>query len=112
MLTLLLVWPASGSEAQTTPRWDLTEGNIGKLLARVLEQVHFSHQPFNDQIAKRLLEIYLDDLDAQHLNFLQSDIDEFQPYATTLDELTKGGNIGPAQTIYSRFLHRIEQRVG
>src|SRR3954467_12865228 len=110
-MPVLLAWlgAAPGSESARNP--DPTEGNTAKMMARILEQAQFSHHPFNDEIAKKFFDRYLDALDAQHLNFFQSDIDEIRPYATTLDELTKAGNTGPAHDIYNRFMHRVEQRV-
>src|SRR2546421_1606297 len=87
------------------------DGNIAKLVARVLEQSHYSHHPLNDEIAGKFLDRYLEALDGQHLDFLQSDLDEFAPYRQSLDELIKAGNTGPARQIYDRYLHRLEQRV-
>ncbi|HUR46066.1 MAG TPA: S41 family peptidase, partial [Candidatus Saccharimonadales bacterium] len=108
---LLFVWLGASPGREAVQTQDPTEGNIAKLLARVLEQAQFSHHPFDDEIAKKFFTLYVDSLDGQHLNFLESDIDEFSAFSTTLDKLTKGGNTGPAHTIYNRFLHRVEQRV-
>src|SRR5438093_3447457 len=88
-----------------------TEGNIAKLLARILEKSQYAHHPLDDEIAGKFLERYVEEIDGQHLNFFQSDLEEFAPYRTTLDELTKAGNTSPAHAIYDRFLHRLEQRV-
>ncbi|MDB6031914.1 MAG: peptidase [Verrucomicrobiales bacterium] len=111
VVPVLLAWLGAAPVNELTRKQDPTEGNIAKLLSRVLEQAQFSHQPFNNDMACRFLDRYIDTLDNQHLNFLQSDIEEFQAFSTTLDELTKAGNTGPAHTIYNRFLHRVEQRV-
>jgi carboxyl-terminal processing protease len=111
VVPVLLAWIGAAPVNESVQKKDPTEGNIAKLLARVLEQAQFSHQPFNDEMAARFLDRYLDTLDNQHLIFLQSDIEEFQAFSNTLDELTKAGNTGPAHTMYNRFLHRVEQRV-
>ncbi len=87
-----------------------TDGNIAKLLSRILEQTQYSHHPFDNEQAGKLLDRYLDALDGQRLTFLQSDLEEFSPYRNTLDELTKAGNVEPAQAIFTRFMHRLEQR--
>jgi carboxyl-terminal processing protease len=108
---VLLAWLGAAPINEPAQKQDPAEGNVAKLLARVLEQAQFSHQPLDDRIAKRFYARYLDTLDGQHLNFLQSDIEEFEAFSTTLDELTKAGNTGPAHTIYDRFLHRVQQRV-
>ncbi len=87
-----------------------TEGNIAKLAARILEQSQYSHHALDKEMAGKFLERYLEELDGQHLDFLQSDLEEFAPYRTTLNELIKAGNINPAQVVYDHFLHRLGER--
>src|SRR5438876_8754172 len=108
----ILAWiVAAGLISQARPPVSTTEGNIAKLAARILEQSQYTHHSLDDEIAAKFLERYLEELDGQHLNFLQSDLDEFAAYRTTLDELVKAGNTAPAHVIYDRFLHRLEERV-
>ncbi|MDB6056823.1 MAG: carboxyl-terminal protease, partial [Verrucomicrobiales bacterium] len=45
-----------------------------------------------------------------HLTFLQSDIQDFEKYRTTLGALTKKGDTKPAHEIFARFLQRAEER--
>jgi len=109
-LLVLALLSSLGSQARQATNTNSTEGNIAKLAARILEQSQYSRHPLDDEIASKFLDRYLEELDGQHLNFLQSDLDEFAPYRTTLDELIKAGNTNPAHVIYDRFLHRLEQR--
>jgi carboxyl-terminal processing protease len=88
-----------------------TEGNIARLTARILDQSHYSRHRLDDEMAGKFLDRYLEELDGQHLVFLQSDMEEFAGFRSSLDELTKAGNISPARLIYDRFLHRLEERV-
>ena len=87
-----------------------TESNIAKLAARILEQSQYSHHALDKEMGGKFLERYLEELDGQHLNFLQSDLEEFAPYRTTLNELIKAGNINPAHVVYDHFLHRLGER--
>ena len=66
------------------------DANIAKLVARILEKNHYLQQPFNNEVAGKFLDRYLDFLDNSHLYFTQSDLDEFDAYRTTLDERTMG----------------------
>ncbi|HEY0455804.1 MAG TPA: tail-specific protease, partial [Verrucomicrobiae bacterium] len=110
-LAIALLWPAlTLFQAAPANSGASTEGNIARVLARILEQVQYSHQPFDDNMSRKFLVRYIEGLDPQHLNFFASDIDEFQAFATSLDELTKAGDTLPAHTIYDRFLHRVQQR--
>ena len=88
-----------------------TEGNIAKLTARLLDQSHYTRHPLDHRIAEKFFDRYLEEIDGQHLDFLQSDLEEFAPYRSSLHELIKAGNITPARLIYDRFLRRLEQRV-
>src|SRR5436190_23681698 len=79
--------------SQAPPPSISTEGNIAKLTARILEQSQYRQHPLDDEMAAKFLDRYLEELDGQHLDFLQSDLEEFAAYRNSLDELTKAGNI-------------------
>src|SRR5712691_10653668 len=88
-----------------------TEANIAKLAARILEQSQYTRHALDEEISTKFLDRYMEQLDGQHLTFLQSEVDEFEPYRASLGELIKAGNIAPAYLIYDRYLHRLEERV-
>ena len=89
------------------------EAAIAKLTSRILMQMHYLHlqQPLDDQVSSQFLDRYLERLDSLHVHFLQSDLQEFKQYRTTLDDLTKAGDISPARVIFKRFLERVEQHM-
>lgn len=84
---------------------------IARMVAKILEQSHFLKQDLDDVVSKRFLERYLDILDYQHIHFLQSDITDFKPFETSLDNLTLKGDTRPAYLIYNLFVKRLTQRV-
>lgn len=89
------------------------DGAIAKFTSLVLETQHFSQRPFDDSVSSKFLDRYLEVLDSLHMHFLASDLKEFEAYRDVLDDLTeKQFDITPAHHIFSRFLKRIEQRVG
>jgi carboxyl-terminal processing protease len=81
--------------------------------ARFLEEGHYSQQKLDKAMSEKFFDGYLETLDPQRENFLQSDIDGFARYRTNLDKLTVGGsgwaNLTPAYEIFERFLERIRQ---
>jgi carboxyl-terminal processing protease len=81
--------------------------------ARFLEEGHYSQQMLDKAMSEKFFDGYLETLDPQRENFLQSDIDEFAHYRTNLDKLTVGGsgwaNLSPAYEIFERLLERIKQ---
>src|SRR5258707_8698278 len=107
LAALLALSFGSCSTSQAPQTTISTEGNIAKLAARILEQSQYTRHPLDDEIAGKFLDRYLEELDGQHLDFLQSDLEEFAAYRASLDELTKSGNTSPARLIYDRFLHRL-----
>ncbi|EEF60699.1 carboxyl-terminal protease [Pedosphaera parvula Ellin514] len=88
------------------------DGWIADLTARMLEQLHFLHQPLDQKISSKFLDRYIDTLDPQHIHFLQSDIADFEKYRTVLGELTrKQHDTSPAYVIFNRFMQRLDERV-
>ena len=85
---------------------------IGLSVGRLLEEGHYTHQPLDDEISRKLLTGYLEILDFSHLFFTQKDIDTFTAkYATTLDDNILLGNVKAAHDIYGVFQKRVEERV-
>ena len=115
LLGLVVQLSAAEIEKRTTDaaseKISKTEGNIATLLARILEKSHYTLHPLDNEISSKLLNRYLEVLDGQHLHFLQSDLEEFDKYRTTLDELIlRRGDTRAAHQIFARFLERFEQR--
>jgi carboxyl-terminal processing protease len=89
---------------------DQTEANIARTTAELLEAWHYSQHPFDQEISSKFLDRCLS-LDYDHMFFLQSDLDEFEAYRTTLGVLTlKKRDLTPCHVIFSRFLERMAQR--
>lgn len=109
--------PASPlDEALTAPLKPLKPGpdasRVAHLVARMLQQNHYSRMPFDDRVSARFFRRYLDDLDPQHLHFLQSDVAELESYRTSLDDMIlRRGDTTAAYEIFARFRERLQQRV-
>src|ERR1041385_1760913 len=86
------------------------DGKIAFVTAGLLEQIHYSKQPFDRSVSSKFLDRYLEALDPQHLHFIQSDIAQFEKYRTHLGDMTttrqREGDPRPAGEIFSRFLER------
>lgn len=91
------------------------DGRIAYVVARMLENYQYERQPFTDSVSSKFLDGYLEAFDPQHLHFLQSDLEEFEAYRTTLDDKTipRGelADTRPAYHVFGRFLERLRQRV-
>ena len=98
--------PASPAEARAT------DANITRLTTGILGNSQFAHHPLDTELAGKLLDLYLDALDGNRSLFLQSDIDEFAAYRSTLAQATlNAGDTKAAKAIFARYLQRLEQKV-
>ncbi len=88
---------------------------IAFVAARVLENFHYLEHPLDKEMSVKFFDGYINSLDPHHEYFLQSDLAEFAPYRTNLDQLTINTNaaadLSPAFRIYHRFQERFAQRL-
>jgi carboxyl-terminal processing protease len=92
---------------------DSTDANIAQIEGDMLQTWQYSQHPFDQEIAGRFLDRYLETLDYSHVYFLQSDINEFNSYRTNLQVLTmQDHDMSPCWVVFSRFMERAKQRVG
>ena len=91
---------------------DPTDANIARITADMLETWQYSQHPFDQEIASRFLDRYLDTLDYSHMYLLKSDLADFEPYRTNLQDLTvKDHDTSPCWKIFARFMERATERV-
>lgn len=83
---------------------------VTMLVSRLMRREHLSKRPIDDEISSRALAMYLEMLDPMKLYFLQSDVDEFAKYDTSIDDFVKRGDTNVAYYIYKRFLQRVDER--
>ncbi|MFZ4763789.1 MAG: carboxy terminal-processing peptidase [Roseimicrobium sp.] len=104
--TFVLLFAGTSAPAETN------YGQVAMHVAYMLQNHHYSHQEFDDEVSKKLLDGYLDFLDFSHIYFTQEDVDKFKSdYATSLDEHILTRNISPALDIYYKYESRVKQRV-
>ena len=76
-----------GQPAAPAATTSAIEPTIGQIVATLMGHEHLTQHPVDDDIARKWLAHYLDDLDPTHSIFLASDVKEFQTYSTKLDDL-------------------------
>jgi len=82
-----------------------------KIVVGLLERSHMAKPKIDDATAVKWCKTFLKDLDPQKFYFLQADVDEFLPQATTLDEKIHEGNLDFAKLVFDRFLKRSDERL-
>ncbi len=83
--------------------------SVVRTVRMLVEQAHILHPKFDDAVSAHGFEIFLKNVDPMKSYFLASDIEEFKPYETKLDDLLKVSNIKFAYVAYKRYLERLEQ---
>lgn len=109
-LVLGLVPVAHGSadaELQPTDR----HAKISRLVATLFERSHYSQVRVNDELAGKILDLYLESLDGNRHYFLASDIERFGAYRDELDDALKRGDLEPAFDIYRTYMSRTRERL-
>jgi carboxyl-terminal processing protease len=87
------------------------QSQVARLVHDMIEQTHISQKPIGDEVSAKLIDEYLKTLDSQKLYFLQEDIDRFNEFRTTLDDLIKAGNIDFATMVFDVYLRRLNERM-
>jgi carboxyl-terminal processing protease len=89
-----------------------TDAATTALTSRILESSQIARKQLDDTLAGQFLDRYLDALDAGHMLFLKSDMDEFAKARPTLAQVTrKQGDSSLAHLVFKRYLERLDQRV-
>ena len=104
------LWVGTGRlDAQLSA--NVHSGQIGLVVAKLLEAHHYSGHRLDDAISGQLLTNYVNALDYNHLIFRAGDLEKFQKYADTLDDSLLSGNVQPAFDIYDCYSNRVEECV-
>lgn len=86
-------------------------GRIAQWVGRILEQAHYKHAIFDENISKTFLKNYLDVLDFTHMVLLQSEVDALNAkYGSVLHKHTLRRDAAPAFEIFDQYLARLTER--
>ena len=105
-IVALVVGAQAPAPAPTTQ-----DENTARRVVSLLESRHMAKPTIDDETAKKWCNTYLKDLDPQKYYFLQGDVDEFMPLATTLDDKIRAGNLDFSRLVFDRFLKRSDERL-
>ncbi|HUP80306.1 MAG TPA: S41 family peptidase, partial [Pirellula sp.] len=82
---------------------------IVRTVRLLVEKAHILHPKINDEVSARAFAAFLKNIDPMKSYFLASDIEEFKPYETKLDDLLRRNDIQFAYVAYRKYLERLEQ---
>lgn len=91
---------------QATPEQRLTTRQV----AALLDRTHYLNQPLDEEMGRKIMDMYFDRLDSNHTLFLQSDIDEFTAkYGSSYASRLKRGNLTAGADIFERYRQRANE---
>ena len=80
-----------------------------ELLSFVLEKGHFSPIELNDDFSKKAYASYIESLDPTKRYFIQSDINEFQKYENSIDDMIRSKDLSFFDLTYKRLMQRMKE---
>jgi carboxyl-terminal processing protease len=114
ILGLIFGAPAAAEPQEVDPdslRPSHQHQQVAVIVKGVVEKYHYKKQALDDAWSERILERYLESLDANRSFFLQSDIDNFNLYRHRLDDSLRTAALEPAFNIFRVYRHRVDERV-
>lgn len=110
MFFAVLVSKGEGGDT-TTLKPKPVYGREARVISYILDTQHYRKIILNDSLSAAILDQYLRELDNNRMFFLASDIQSFEKYKNTIDDLTKKEDVTPAYDIYAVFQKRYRERM-
>ena len=111
LLVVSLAWVFGETNPPTAKPAAQESTRMARLLANNLPLMHLNKIEWDDQLATRALDNFLEALDFEKVFFLESDIAAFKQSITNLDDQVKRGDLTFAHEAYEIFKQRVENRV-
>ncbi len=93
LLFLVVISPCS---AKTAPPAEFNEERnklIAVMLSQQLPMQHFSHESLDDDLSRKVFDLYLRQLDPRKRFLLKTDVEQLSAFATHIDDELKRGNV-------------------
>ncbi len=82
-----------------------------EIILHIIENYHYRTRPLDDTLSSEIFDTYLESMDPNKSFFNRADIDEFEKYRYTLDDLLDDSELTPALDIFKRYRSRVQERV-
>lgn len=83
---------------------------VSRQLATLVDRQHYLNQRLDVNTSNRILDFYIDSLDAEHTLFLASDIENYKKrYGSTFGANLKAGNLTGPYAIHAQYRERLKQ---
>lgn len=104
VITQATAAPSVSSSASSNLVPTREQSVVARQLAGLMDRQHYLNMPLDETTSRRVLDMYIDTLDPEHVLFLQSDIDQIrQQYGDRLGRMLKEGDLSAAFDIYQQY---------
>ena len=85
--------------------------NIAELVAQFVQKSHYNQVAVNDELSSKVLDFYIKNLDRNRMYLLASDIEYFERYRYTLDDIVKSKPLDPVYEMFEVYQTRVRERL-
>jgi carboxyl-terminal processing protease len=104
-------WAATDDDRPAVLETSSRHTQVARMVTRFAERAHFAGIRVDDDFSELMLEKYLKSLDPNRHYFLQSDIDYFERYDNSLDDVLRSGKLEPVFDIFRLYRLRAQQNL-
>lgn len=87
------------------------DSKIAQGTVRLLQAAHLSRHGVDEEMSKRLHQLFLESWDPWKRYFLQSDVDEFAKFEKLHGQAISEGKLDYAYTIFNKYRERLDERM-
>jgi carboxyl-terminal processing protease len=103
--------PANTSAAAPQLKPLVAQTQAALWASRVLARYHYKATPLDDALSEKIFDRYFKSLDSEKLYFVQSDIDQFAPMRSKLDDAINNENLTLPFAVYNLYTQRFGERM-
>jgi len=81
------------------------------LATKFLTNWHYKDTSLDNELSSQIFDSYLELLDPNRIYFLETDVEVFERYRTSLDDALRHSDLLPAYEVFNVYLDRVRQRV-
>ena len=107
--TLAVGAPSITSDEELVP--EIRHERIGELVTQFIQKQHYNQVSVDDDLSSRVLDGYLEALDGNRSYLLASDIEFFENYRYSLDDMIKSRPLDPVYDMFKVYRSRARDRL-
>ncbi len=100
--------PTVTSDEELVP--EIRHERIGELVTQFIQKSHYNQIAVDDDLSSQVLDLYIKTLDSNRHHLLASDLEFFEQYRYSLDDLIKSRPLDPVYEMYKVYRTRARAR--